>query len=230
MCRILYLWGCRRRFWNLTVNLSKTKIVVFEAQRSDCDPFFFNDRVVERVEEYRYLGFVFHAIQNMAHGTEHLVSAAKKAVHAMRRRCIYLHLSDPAIICRLFDILVLPTLSYSCAVWDVDPKIGEKAELLHRQFLKQLLGVRNSSTSQIVLAELGHFPVQLHFWQQILRYHNRAVKLALHDEFYLRQGNVYVVAELTGNWRSAVRRFTDTNGQGSLRQQDISVNVEREKA
>ncbi len=37
-------------------------------------------------------------------------------------------------------------------------------------------------------------------------------------------------AQLTGNWRSAVRRFTDTHGQGILRQLDISIIVEREKA
>jgi len=91
----------------------------------------------------------------------------------MRRRCISLHLSDPATICKLFDILVLPILSYSCEVWAVNPKVGAKAELVHRQFLKQLLGVRKSTTNQIVLAEFGRFPLQIHFWQQILRYHNR---------------------------------------------------------
>ena len=144
---------CEQRL--LTVNLSKTKIVIFEAQRSQCEPFLFNNRAVERQQEYKYLGFVFHATKNMAHGTEYLVAAAKKAVHAMRRRCIFLHLSDPATICKLFDILVLPILSYSCEVWAGDPKIGDKAEVLHRQFLKQLLGVRKTTTNQLVLAELG---------------------------------------------------------------------------
>ena len=43
----------------------------------------------------------------------------------------------------------------------------------------------------ILLAELGRFPVRMHFWQQMLCYHDRAVqlpdhhlvKLALLDEF-----------------------------------------------
>jgi len=77
------------------------------------------------------------------------VAAGKKAVHAMRRRCISLHLSDPATICKLFDILVLPILSYTCEVWAVNPKVGAKAELVHRQFLKQLLGVRKSTTNHL---------------------------------------------------------------------------------
>ncbi len=52
-------------------------------------------------------------------------------------------------------------------------RIGDAAELLHRQFLKHLLGVRDSTANVIVLAELGRFPLCFHWWQQILRYHNR---------------------------------------------------------
>ncbi len=40
---------------------------------------------------------------------------------------ISLHLSDPATICKLFDILVLTILSYSCEVWAVNPKVGGKS-------------------------------------------------------------------------------------------------------
>ena len=45
---------------------------------------------------------------------------------------------------KLFDILVLPIWSCSCEVWAVNPKVGAKAELVHRQFLKQSLGVRKA--------------------------------------------------------------------------------------
>ena len=38
----------------------------------------------------------------------YIVVAAKKAVHAMQRLCISLHLSDPAAICKLFDVWCYP--------------------------------------------------------------------------------------------------------------------------
>ncbi len=210
---------CEQR--QLTGNLSKTKVVIFEARKSDCKEFVFSGTTVERHDEYVYLGFVFHATKSMAYGVEYLVAAGKKAVHAMRRRCISLHLSDPATICKLFDILVLPILSYTCEVWAV--KVGATAELVHRQFLKQLLGVRKSTTNQIVLAEFGRFPLQIHFWQQILRYHNRVRalpnsrldKLALIDGFW-DSNPPHRVEALSGNWRSDVRRITDTHGQQIL--------------
>ena len=218
-------------------SISAKQVMIFEACKSDCKEFVFSGTPVERHDEYRYLGFVFHATKNMAYGVEYLVAAAKKAVHAMRRRCISLHLSDPATRCKLFDILVLPILSYSCEVWAVNPKVGAKAELVHRQFLKQLLGIRKSTTTQIVLAEFGRFPLQIHFWQQILRYHNRVRALpnsrldnsALID--FWDMNPLHRVEALSGNWRSDVRRFIDTHGQQIVYDElYISVIVEREKA
>ena len=44
-----------------TVNLSKTKVVVFEAQHSTISDFVLNGAVVERVDSYKYLSFVFLA-------------------------------------------------------------------------------------------------------------------------------------------------------------------------
>ena len=70
----------------LAVNLSKTKVVVFEPRRCDVADFVLNDAVVERGESYKYLGFVFHATKNMSVGTSFLVAAARKAMFAMRRR------------------------------------------------------------------------------------------------------------------------------------------------
>ena len=58
-------------------------------------------------------------------------------------------------------------------MWAVDDKIGDAAELLHRHFLKHLFGVRDSTANVILLAESGRFPLCFHWWQQILRYHNR---------------------------------------------------------
>ena len=92
---------------------------------------------------------------------------------SMNRRCALLPISDPELRCKLFDSLVLPILSYASEVWGADEKIGDAAEVLHRQFLKHILGARDSTANVVVLAELGRYPLCFHWWQQILRYHNR---------------------------------------------------------
>ena len=93
--------------------------------------------------------------------------------------------------------MVLPILSYASEVWAVDKKVGESAEQLHWQFLKHVLGIRGSTATLIVLAEFGRYPLRFHWWQQILRYHNRINNLTdderliqcafvegLHDQAY----------------------------------------------
>ena len=160
---------CEQR--QLTVNLTKTKVVTF-GSRARCQTFTFNGEEVERVQSYKYLGFEFHATKNVSHGVSKLVSAANKAMRAMNCRCAFSHISDPKQRCKLFDSLVLHILSYTCEVWAVDEEVGESAEQLHRQFLKHVLGVRGSTATLIVLAEFGGYPLHFHWWQQILRYHN----------------------------------------------------------
>ena len=138
----------------------------------------FNSNVVERVKSYKYLGFEFHVTKSLAHGVSQLVSSAKKAMHSINRRYALFPISDPELRCKLFDSLVLPILSCASEVWSVDEKIGDTAELLHRQFLMHLLGVKDSTANVVVLAELGRFPLCFLWWQQFLRYHNRINNLS----------------------------------------------------
>ena len=101
----------------------------------------------------------------------------------MRRRCAEVGIRNPALQCKLFDTLVLPILSYhnGVEVWGVKSSLGEAAEVLHRSFLKSLLGIRKSTSNEVVLAELGRYPLQIHFWQQILKYHQRTSTFGLDD-------------------------------------------------
>ena len=148
---------CEQR--QLTVNLDKAKVVVFEASKSECVSFVFKAGVIERLESYRYLGF--HATKNMSYGASHLVNAAIKAVYAINRRCASCFTHERS--CDARQGFHSSILSYACEVGAVDPKLGEAAERLHSQVLKQLLHIRNSTATEIVLAEFTRY--LLHFWQ-----------------------------------------------------------------
>jgi hypothetical protein len=53
------------------------------------------------------------------------------------------------------------------------PKQGQKLSWFIGSFLRQLLGVRKSTTNHTVLAEFGRFLLQFHLWQHILYYHDQ---------------------------------------------------------
>ena len=81
----LYALACFGEQRQLTVNLSKTKMVVFETWQSDVCDFVLSGAAVERVESYKYLGFVLHATKKLTFGTDALVATARKALLAMRQ-------------------------------------------------------------------------------------------------------------------------------------------------
>ncbi len=111
---------------------------------------------------------------------------------ATRRRCALLGIKDPALQSKLIDTKMLPILSCAVEVWGMKRSIVEAAEVLHKGFLKSLLGIQKFTANEVVLAELGRFPLQTHFLQQILRYHHRTmglgstrlVTLAMMEGFY----------------------------------------------
>ena len=93
-----------------------------------------------------------------------------------------------------------PILSYGVEVWGAVSSLGEAAEVLPKSFLKSLLGIRKSTSNEAVLAELGRYPLQILFGQQILKYHQKTfglddtwlVSLAVMDGLTFSPGSVGV--------------------------------------
>ena len=86
-----------------------------------------------------------------------------------------------------------------------------------------------------MLTEFGHFPLQVHFWQQILRYHHRTValdntrlvKLAMVSSCTL--GADQSVTTANKGWQCHVGSFLACHSQQLLHKFDIASVVEREK-
>jgi hypothetical protein len=49
----------------LTVNVKKTKVVVFEAHKSVCQAFQYEGKVIEQLNTFKYLGVELHGIKGM---------------------------------------------------------------------------------------------------------------------------------------------------------------------
>ena len=108
---------------------------------------------------------------------------------------------------------------------------------MHRGFLKHLLGVRISTTNEIVLAEFGRFPLQIQFWQQILQYHHRTValdntrlvKLAMLSGCTLSDDQA-ITATTNKSWHFHLGGFIEhyTGQQQLLRSFDIGFIIERQ--
>jgi len=146
----------------LVINVSKTKVVVFEKCRSAAPEFTYRGTTIEWVQSFRYLGLELHNTRGMVVAIDKLTAVGKKALFALRCRCNDLSITDPKVMCQLFDSLVCPVLSYACEVWTgcTGAKGLQQAEQVHRMFLRRILGVNKTTSTFAVLGEFGRYPLE----------------------------------------------------------------------
>ncbi len=146
----------------MVINVSKTKVVVFEKRRSAVLEFTYRRTTIEQVQSFRYMGLELHCTRGMAIAIDKLTTVGKKALFALCCRCNDLSITDPEVMCQLFDSLVRLVLSYACKVWTgcTGVKGLQQAEQVHRMFLKGILGVNKTTSIFAVLGEFGRYPLE----------------------------------------------------------------------
>ena len=170
------------RRWGLTVNVDKTKAVVYKAaSNSVCSnpALVYDGMPIEVVESFKYLGVDLHCTKPFADAGLPRKESGERAMLAMLSRCRELGIEDPLLQVRLFDALVQPVMLYAAEMWGVrDVGKGELAgDLIHRAFLRRLLGVRAGTPNVAVLAETGQYPLQAVAAKLLLNYWNRLVDM-----------------------------------------------------
>ena len=121
----------------LSVNLSKTKVMVFTRSKSrlrNLANFKFGELYLERVDEYVYLGITFNYNGSFIKAIHALQSKAYKAMYSLIQNGRRLNLPSH-ILLYLFDKCVVPILLYGCEVWGYEKSVT-MIELVHTKFCK----------------------------------------------------------------------------------------------
>ena len=171
--------------WGLTVNTAKTQVVVYAAAAPEGVPeFSYEGAVVEQRPTFRYLGVQIHTTHAFCTAAAARAAAGKQAAHLLRRRMARCGLDDPVLAMQLFDEYVRPVFSYGVEVWGLqlivralDRGQADACERVHLDFLRQLLGVRDTSPTLAVLAETGRYPTAVQWAMQTSRFVNRLVQM-----------------------------------------------------
>ena len=126
--------------WNLNINTSKTKIVVFrnrgKLQRKDV--WLYNNEVLDIVDEFDYLGMMFNYNGKFAKTQKHASEQGRKALFSI---CASLknHSFNVETQCAVFDTYVTRVLLYASEVWGWH-KSGD-VEKVNVNFCRKVLGV-----------------------------------------------------------------------------------------
>ena len=105
--------------WKLTVNLKKTKVVIFENRKSMAPHFLLGNRVLTRVDSYKYLGVTFYYTGNFSHVQADLYLKTLKAMFGINGK-ICLNSLSPEISKKLFNSMIKPIIMYGSEVWGTE--------------------------------------------------------------------------------------------------------------
>lgn len=158
---------CYCKEWKLNVNIDKTQVLIFSKGRMCKRVFYFNDRVLEIVKEFKYLGIIFSRTGSFLKAKKHLCDQAQKAMYGVIRKIRQFNLP---VTCQLelFDKMVVPVLLYGCEVWGFEKL--DSIERVHLKFLKHILCLKSSTPNYMVYGETGRFPLSVIVFTRMVSY------------------------------------------------------------
>ena len=201
--------------WKLTVNTTKTKIMVFRkgGRLPSNLRFQYYDSNIEIVSKFKYLGIVFTSGGSFNETDKMLSGQAFKAVFKLGSYLNKFTDFSPQHSLELFDKLITPILNYSSEVWGFNK--GIQTERIHLRFCKRLLGVKQSTQNNFIYGETGRISYINKRYMNIIKYwlkictasNNKYIK-KVYDML-----NIYNESHInTVNWVSQVRTLLSTHG------------------
>lgn len=96
--------------WSLTVNIAKTKIIVFNKSGKVLkDTFYYDNNVLVNSNEYEYLGIIFKPSGSFSSAIDHLYRKARTAIFSIRKMLFSDKMNIPPHL-KPFDSCVKPIL------------------------------------------------------------------------------------------------------------------------
>jgi hypothetical protein len=182
---------CER--YQMHVNVAKCAVVVFGKRRSVLGRdmpqagLHYAGQPVPCVQEFKYLGIVFHETKGVSACVEALRLAGLRAMWGMLGRCRDMDMASIEVQVQLFDALVAPVLGFCAEVWAPTLLRGasEPVKCLENPlqrvqslFMRQLGGgLRKSTSRQLMFREFGCQPLVRAWLQAALGLWNRVQQL-----------------------------------------------------
>ena len=160
----------------MTVNELKTKVMVFGSdEKVEVE---FNNKVIEQVDKYKYVGCIINSIKRhdadpFALHYTYLCDKARKAEFAIYKKVKNLGHIPPGIKLFMFSSMVRPILTYSSDIWGIFKGGCKKVNGFHLRFVKKVLKVRINTSSLMSYGESGQLPISLDCESNVCKFLNR---------------------------------------------------------
>ena len=165
----------------LTVNLDKTKAMIFSNKKIDTAEhcFYYNHSIVHLEHEYKYLGIIFTYNGKLRYAAEQLADRARKAFHAMKRSLPFHNNLSVKTLLKLYSSLIEPIILYGSEIWISDFNININNcdqlpfEKIQHSIFKDILGVQKKASNLAIKYELGTLPICYKAYISMFKYYKR---------------------------------------------------------
>ena len=212
--------------WGLTVNMDKTKVVVFKngGFLKSSERWYYAGKQIIVESSYNYLGVIFGSTLNWSRCAENLSSKALRAVAGIKK--LYFRLKNlPAdTVFKIFDAKVKPILLYGSEIWGSQK--FDDIERVHIKICKMILCVGKDVKNNIALGECGRFPIYIDALVRMIKYWNRL--LTMPDGRYPKQCyKMLLKHDLAGrkNWVTHLRILLCTHGFGYVWEMQATIDT-----
>jgi hypothetical protein len=202
--------------WSLTVNVSKTKMLIFRngGHVNNDEKFFYNGKKVDIVSEFSYLGLLLKYNGKFYATQKQLAVQGRKANFKLKANCNGLQLNHATML-YLFETYIKSILDYGCEIWG--SHAGPDIEKVHLDFCKHLLGVKKTTPNSMVYHELGRHQLSNMRWLKIFKYWTKVLRTqndllnACYQQMYSECENRLNCS----NWLSSVKKKMFQLGLGN---------------
>ena len=211
--------------YGLKVNVAKTKVLVFRTSwQLDQDRFYFDGNNVEIVNTFSYLGLLLNYNGKFNVTQKHIAALGKKSLFCLMKE-VKKHNFNIKTLISLFDTYVSPVLNYCGELWGYVK--AQDIERVQTMFLKRILGVKRSTSNDLVYCETGRIPlsvnrqfIMLKYWLKLLQTDNCILKNLYHNMYHAN------VTNNVQNWLFEIRKILISLGMNDVWQNQF---VENEK-
>jgi hypothetical protein len=155
--------------WNLTLNIEKTKIVVFRNGgkiRGD-ENWYYGGHEMQVVNEINYLEMLLYYTGKFRKTQMHAAEQGRKALFALSNK-LKNHSFNVETQCSVFDTYVASILCYGSEIWGFHK--APDVEKVHSRFCKNVLKVKKSTCNDLLYCELGRLPLAVIRKLKIIKY------------------------------------------------------------
>ncbi|XP_071126834.1 uncharacterized protein [Mytilus edulis] len=154
--------------WNIEVNADKTKVVVFRNGFRPVDTnFYYDNKELQVVNSYVYLGVLLHYNGKFLHTQKRLAQQGSRAMSSLMNSLKQFFIT-PEEQMFLFDSMVGSVLGYASEIWGFHR--AKDIELIHNRFCRFVLKLGRNVPTCFLYGELGHLPLFIVRKQKILKY------------------------------------------------------------